>query len=88
MARLPEPSCTSVARHGALVVDLGCGPGYSTRLLAEVLQGTHTVGLDNSAHFIALAQQNLLAQVAFHCHDVEQVPFPVLLPMSSFVAYS
>jgi trans-aconitate 2-methyltransferase len=60
-----------------LVVDLGCGPGYSTRLLAEVLRGTHTVGLDNSARFIALAQQESMAQMAFHCHDVEQVPFPV-----------
>jgi ubiquinone/menaquinone biosynthesis C-methylase UbiE len=60
-----------------LVVDLGCGPGYSTRLLAEVLQGTHTVGLDNSVHFIALAQQESLAQVVFHCHDVERVPFPM-----------
>jgi trans-aconitate methyltransferase len=64
-------------RQPGLVVDLGCGPGYSTRLLAEVLQGMHTVGLDNSVRFIALAQQQPMAQVAFHCHDVEQVPFPV-----------
>ena len=64
-------------RQSGLVVDLGCGPGYSTRLLAEALHSEHTVGLDKSAPFIALAQQELLAGVAFHCHDVERVPFPV-----------
>jgi trans-aconitate 2-methyltransferase len=64
-------------RQTGLVVDLGCGPGYSTRLLAKVLHSARTVGLDNSAHFIALAQQEPLAGVAFHCHDVERVPFPV-----------
>lgn len=65
------------SRQPDLVVDLGCGPGYSTRILAEVLQGAHTVGLDNSARFIALAQQEPGSQVAFHCHDVERLPFPV-----------
>jgi ubiquinone/menaquinone biosynthesis C-methylase UbiE len=58
-------------------VDLGCGPGYSTRLLADVLHSAHTVGLDNSEHFIALARQEPVPHVAFHCHDVEHVPFPV-----------
>jgi SAM-dependent methyltransferase len=63
-------------RQSDVVVDLGCGPGYSTRLLAEVLQGAHTVGLDNSARFIALAQQEAAARVTFHLHDVERVPLP------------
>jgi ubiquinone/menaquinone biosynthesis C-methylase UbiE len=64
-------------RQADWTVDLGCGPGYSTRLLADVLHSAHTVGLDNAEHFIALAQQEAMAQVAFHCHDVERVPFPV-----------
>lgn len=37
-------------------VDLGCGPGYTTHLLADVLQAERTVGLDNSEPFIALAR--------------------------------
>jgi SAM-dependent methyltransferase len=60
-----------------LAVDLGCGPGYSTRLLADVCQGERTVGLDNSARFIALAQQAPAARLAFYLHDVAHVPFPV-----------
>ena len=57
-----------------LVVDLGCGQGIR-RVCSTA--GDAYCRLDNSAHFIALAQQDPLAQVAFHCHDVEQVPFPV-----------
>jgi SAM-dependent methyltransferase len=76
-----ETSRTFVSEWGApqpdWVVDLGCGPGYSTRLLTDVLQGEHTVGLDTSEHFITLARQQPMAQVAYHCHDVERVPFPV-----------
>jgi SAM-dependent methyltransferase len=60
-----------------LAVDLGCGPGYSTRLVADVCQGERTVGLDNSARFIALAQQESAAGLAFYLHDVAHVPFPV-----------
>jgi trans-aconitate 2-methyltransferase len=60
-----------------LAVDLGCGPGYSTRLVAEVFQGEQTVGLDNSAHFIALAQQEATERLTFYLHDVTCVPFPV-----------
>ena len=60
-----------------LVLDLGCGPGYSTRFLADVLSCDRVVGLDNSEHFILLAQQTKRDGVAFHLHDVTAVPFPV-----------
>lgn len=33
-----------------LAVDLGCGPGWSTQLLAAVLKPQRTVGLDSSEH--------------------------------------
>jgi SAM-dependent methyltransferase len=66
-------------RHDVKVLDLGCALGYTTRLLAEELQGEQTVGLDNSESFIALARQEsgTSENVAYLCHDVTQVPFPV-----------
>ena len=60
-----------------LAVDLGCGPGLSTHLLAETIQGGHIVGLDHSEHFISLARQTTTARVSFYVHDVTSVPFPV-----------
>jgi trans-aconitate 2-methyltransferase len=38
-----------------LAVDLGCGTGHTTRLLASVLGPRRAVGLDQSASFVALA---------------------------------
>ena len=57
-------------------VDLGCGPGHTTHLLAETLQGEHVQGLDNSEHFIAIARQTQTATVTFELHDITVVPFP------------
>lgn len=60
-----------------LAIDLGCGPGYSTHFLAAVIQGDQFVGLDNSEHFISLAQKTKTKKVWFYLHDVTSVPFPV-----------
>jgi len=65
-----------VGKRG-LVLDLGCGPGYSTHFLAEVLECDRVVGLDNSEHFISLARKTKTKKVSFHLHDVALVPFPV-----------
>lgn len=67
----------TVTTKPCLVLDLGCGPGYSTRFLVDVLSCERVVGLDNSEHFIVLAQQTKRDGVAFHLHDVTVVPFPV-----------
>ena len=61
----------------SLAVDLGCGPGFSTHLVAETLQCDHAAGLDNSQHFIGLAQETGTERVSFYLHDVRSVPFPV-----------
>lgn len=66
----------TLSRPG-FAVDLGCGPGFSTHLLAEILQGEHISGIDNSHHFISLAQQTRTGRVSFYLHDVTSVPFPV-----------
>jgi SAM-dependent methyltransferase len=60
-----------------LAVDLGCGPGYSTRFLAEVLPAEHVAGIDNSEQFIALARSRAADNVSFHLHDFTCTPFPV-----------
>ena len=67
----------AVADTPRLVVDLGCGPGYSTHFLADVLRGEHAVGLDNSEQFISLARETETDEVSFHLHDVTSLPFPV-----------
>ena len=56
--------------------DLGCGPGYSTHLLARTLEPGHTVGLDNSESFLALARPTASDRVSFHLHDITTGPFP------------
>lgn len=60
-----------------LAVDLGCGPGYSTRLLAEAVPCGRIVGLDSSPHFIEIARRSRTERVSFQAHDVRVTPFPV-----------
>jgi SAM-dependent methyltransferase len=67
-------------RGPRLAVDLGCGPGWSTRLLQATLQPDRTVGLDASAAFVAEARARHGADLEFAVHDVARVPFPVSAP--------
>lgn len=59
-----------------LAIDLGCGPGYTTRLLAEALRPRRTLGLDASRAFLEVARANIDGAVGFAEHDVTRVPFP------------
>lgn len=60
-----------------VALDLGCGPGYTTRLLAEVTRSELAFGLDASEHFVALAMEhNSGESISFACHDLTQIPFP------------
>jgi trans-aconitate 2-methyltransferase len=58
-----------------MVIDLGCGPGYTTRLLAEITQCSRAIGLDSSEHFLSLARMIAPAHLTFVHHDVTQTPF-------------
>jgi hypothetical protein len=54
LAELYEPESRDLLRRSGiraprLAVDLGCGPGWSTRLLEAALKPDRTVGLDASA---------------------------------------
>jgi SAM-dependent methyltransferase len=59
-----------------VAIDMGCGPGYTTRLLADVTHCAQAIGLDNSEHFLSLATRNTPAHISFIRHDVTQIPFP------------
>ena len=60
----------------ALAVDLGCGPGFTTHLIAETLRCDRVLGLDASPRFIELARATANDRVSFALHDVCAVPFP------------
>ncbi len=66
----------SVQARPKLAADLGCGPGYTTRLLAETLDPEHAVGLDNSESFLAQARTIATEKVSFQLHDITSAPFP------------
>lgn len=58
-----RPAIDLLARVGtdapAVVVDLGCGPGNSTELLARRWPGADVTGVDNSADMLAAARTRL-----------------------------
>jgi trans-aconitate 2-methyltransferase len=63
-------------KEPVLAVDLGCGPGHTTRLLASVTGARRTVGLDTSAAFLTRARADAPDGVTFLEHDVMDLPFP------------
>lgn len=85
LSEIYEPETRSLlelaldSRHPQLAVDLGCGPGCSTQLLATVLHPRKTVGLDSSARYISEARVNQ-PNLEFIRHNVLQTPFPVFAP--------
>lgn len=63
-------------QHVDLVIDLGCGPGYSTAVLAETLTPRRLVGLDQSESFLAHARSSGV-EAEWYQHDLTAIPFPV-----------
>ena len=51
-----------VTTRPQLAADLGCGPGYTTHLLADTLKPDRTVGLDNSENFLCPRSYERLRQ--------------------------
>lgn len=82
LAELYEPETRELLERGGvrrprLAVDLGCGPGWTTRLLHETLKPERTVGLDASEKYVAEARRAHEAGLEFAVHDVSRTPFPV-----------
>ena len=71
----------AVTRTPALAYDLGCGPGYTTEMVAHVTRANRTIGLDSSASFVAAArarheEARADGYLEFTAHDVLALPFP------------
>ncbi|MES1175776.1 MAG: class I SAM-dependent methyltransferase [Myxococcales bacterium] len=65
------------ARAPELALDLGCGPGYTTELVAEQLTATRVIGLDQSPRLIEqAARERSTERVSFAQADVSAPPFP------------
>jgi trans-aconitate methyltransferase len=58
------------------VIDLGCGPGFTTSMLAQALKYDKVYGLDSASHFLKMAREKF-KQFTFIEHDVTKTPFPV-----------
>ncbi|MGH8910506.1 MAG: class I SAM-dependent methyltransferase [Egibacteraceae bacterium] len=92
VARVFEPTTRAFVARAALrapglAVDVGCGPGYTTRLLAETTGAARTVGLDRSRAFLELARADAPDGIRFVEHDVTTVPFPLAPAQVVFARY-
>jgi SAM-dependent methyltransferase len=81
LARVFEPAMrTFLAREAPrqpkLALDLGCGPGHTTEIMAEVVEPERTVGIDLSESFLGQARERVGARLEFIHHDVTLTPFP------------
>ena len=68
--------------RGGTALDLGCGPGHSTAVLAAATTAAEVVGLDRSAAFVAAARR-AFPRLRFECRDVTQ-PLPAPAPSLVF----
>ena len=69
---------------GELGVDLGCGPGYTTQLVADRVALKRVVGLDQSPRLLEQATRERGSdRLSFAQADVSAPPFP--LPPASFL---
>jgi len=92
LAEIYEPESRQLLRRSGinapqLAVDLGCGPGWSTRLLQDALKPSRTVGLDASAIFVEEARARHGAVLEFEVHDIVSAPFPVGAPNVMFCRF-
>lgn len=67
---------SSAPTRPQVAVDMGCGPGHTTRLLGEVLGAGTLIGVDFSARLIEIAVAESRGQAQFVCHDVTIGPLP------------
>jgi trans-aconitate 2-methyltransferase len=60
----------------SLALDLGCGPGLTTRLLHATLGAERTIGVDASTAYVGRAGTGAPEGVTFVEHDVTRLPLP------------
>jgi len=81
LAAVFEPSSAALLRRcvglGARrAVDLGCGPGWSTRLVHALIGPAHTLGVDASAEHVARAEADAPPGIDYRVEDVRRLAFP------------
>ena len=59
-----------------LVLDLGCGPGHTTAMLAEAFPSALAVGIDTSPAFLSEAAATAPGRCRFAVGDVTRTPLP------------
>jgi len=67
---------TTAAPAPSLVLDLGCGPGHTTAMLAETFPTALVVGIDTSPAFVIEATANGPRRCRFIVGDVTRTPLP------------
>ena len=68
-----------VPAGAATALDLGCGPGHTTRMVAEACRPARTIGVDVSARCVDHARATVgrgRPGISFVAHDVTAVPLP------------
>jgi len=81
LARVFRPSSEALL-HDAVsiephrILDLGCGPGHTTRLLAELFPDAVVMGLDVSGEFLAEAERAPGPGLSYHRCDVTTDALP------------
>ncbi len=69
---------------GELALDLGCGPGYTTALVAQHVPARSVIGLDQSRRLLEQAtRERSDPRLSFIQCDVSSTPFPV--PPANFL---
>jgi trans-aconitate 2-methyltransferase len=76
-----EPSSARLLRllgylRPRCAVDLGCGPGWSTRLVHALLAPATTLGLEQSPRHVARAEATAPPGVTYRVHEVTEASFP------------
>jgi SAM-dependent methyltransferase len=81
LAAVFEPSSARLLRllgylQPRQAIDLGCGPGWSTRLVHAVLAPARTLGLERSPEQVTRGRALAPPGVEYQVHEVTEVPFP------------
>jgi trans-aconitate 2-methyltransferase len=59
-----------------VVLDLGCGPGHTTAMLADAFPEADIMGIDASDLFVSEAEQSAARRCSFRVADVTRTPLP------------
>ena len=83
LARVFEPSMLAFLERAGVtrakrVLDLGCGPGHTTRTLARVLRPNVAIGIDGSERFLERARRESSAGTEYRYGDVTTCDFNAL----------